>query len=145
MTSSRPPSWTAAGPTGARGSASGAASTGGEATRASDLYAVGCLLHELLGGERPFQAANVAEEIVRSQTEPAPLLTSVPAELAGLVRSVLVKGSGRRPSGAVALYARLLPGTRGLRPLPGWITPGPGDDPRHLYTAALTALRPVAG
>ncbi|MBE1532601.1 serine/threonine-protein kinase [Actinomadura algeriensis] len=116
--------------------------TGGEATRASDLYAVGCLLHELLAGERPFQAPNVVDEIVRSQSEPAPRLSSVPAELADLVRSLLAKDPARRPSGAADLHARLLPWTHGLRPLPGWTTGGLGDDPRHLYTVAVAALRP---
>lgn len=114
---------------------------GGEATRASDLYAVGCLLHELLAGERPFQTPRLVDEIVRSQTEPAPRLTSVPAELADLVGALLGKDPEHRPSGAGTVHGRLLPWTRGLGPLAGWTAADLATDPRHLYTAALAALR----
>ncbi|QFG22807.1 serine/threonine-protein kinase [Actinomadura sp. WMMB 499] len=114
---------------------------GAEATRAGDLYAVGCLLYELLAGERPFQSPRLVDEIVRAQTEPAPRPASAPDGLADLVAALLAKEPGRRPSGAGTVCSRLLPWTRGVGPLPGWTAPGLATDPRHLYTTALAALR----
>jgi serine/threonine protein kinase len=79
---------------------------------ASDIYSLGCLLLELLTGDVPFFAT--ADTSLRSHhlNTPAPSARSrragIPAELDGLVSSMLAKDPGARPT-AAAVYAALLP------------------------------------
>ncbi|MEU7746718.1 serine/threonine-protein kinase [Nonomuraea sp. NPDC049158] len=113
---------------------------GEPASRASDLYTVGCLLYELLTGSRPFQHDDLLREIARSQQEePAPI-EDVPDELEGLIRWLLAKSPGRRPETAVAVYQQLLPLIRDLPPLHGWVSRNISADPVHMYAAALSSL-----
>lgn len=114
---------------------------GAGASHASDLYAVGCLLYELLAGERPFQSPHVLDEITRRQSEPPPPLDGVPGELAGLVYTLLAKEPESRPADALSVYRRLRPWVRELPLIPGWIARDLATDPGHLYTTALAHLR----
>ena len=114
---------------------------GAEANRLSDLYAVGCLLYELLAGVRPFESRHILDEITRSQSEPPPPLDGdVPSDLAALVDELLAKAPESRPQDALAVYARLRPWISGVAPIPGWTSRDLQTDPTHLYTAALAHL-----
>ncbi|MFD7919734.1 protein kinase [Streptomyces sp. NPDC059740] len=75
----------------------------------SDMYSLGCLLHELLTGTTPFDGTgwNVLHQHVHAA--PAPLSTlrpGLPRELEHLVLELLDKDPGRRPTAAQVL-ARL--------------------------------------
>lgn len=113
---------------------------GEDASRASDLYAVGCLLYELLAGSSPFESRHILEEIARSQSEPPPPLPGVPSDLAALVDELLSKSPESRPPDALAVYARLHPWIREVAPIPGWTSRTLTTDPTHLYTTALAHL-----
>jgi serine/threonine protein kinase len=113
---------------------------GEPASRASDLYAVGCLLYELLTGSRPFQHDDLLREIARSQQEEPPPMEGVPAELEDLTRRLLDKSPSRRPDDAATVYHRLHRLIRDLPPLHGWVERGICTDPVHMYTAALSRL-----
>ncbi|MFD0902097.1 serine/threonine-protein kinase [Actinomadura sediminis] len=114
---------------------------GADASRLSDLYAVGCLLYELLAGVRPFESRHVLDEITRSQSEPPPPLHGVPSDLAALVvDELLAKAPEARSPDALTVYARLRPWIPGVTPIPGWTSPNLPTDPTHLYTTALAHL-----
>jgi eukaryotic-like serine/threonine-protein kinase len=102
----------------------------------SDLYSLGCLLHELLAGRPVFDGDSdfrLMEQHVRAQPRPLrELRPDVPADVEQLVIELLQKAPGRRPADAQAVYDRLLP----LLPVPG--TPvsdhdPPVPDPTALY------------
>ncbi|MDH6706247.1 serine/threonine protein kinase [Kitasatospora sp. MAA19] len=79
----------------------------------SDLYALGCLLHEMLAGEEPFRAPTALGVLRRHVDEPPvplrDLRPEVPPPLERLVLDLLAKQPADRPADAQAVYARLLP------------------------------------
>lgn len=68
---------------------------------ASDIYALGCVLHELLTGHPPFSGDNPAALLFQHvQTSPMPvaqLRPEVPAPLSDLVMQMLAKDPDQRP------------------------------------------------
>ena len=79
----------------------------------SDLYALGCVLHELLAGAPVFdgnvQYALWKQHITGTPTPLRKLRPDVPAELEELVLDLLAKTPEQRPADAYAVYERLLP------------------------------------
>lgn len=79
----------------------------------SDLYALGCLLHEMLTGEGPFRAPTALGLLRRHVDDPPvplrDLRPEVPAALERLVLDLLAKRPGDRPADAQEVYGRLLP------------------------------------
>jgi serine/threonine-protein kinase len=84
---------------------------GREATHASDLYALGCVLYECLVGAPPFAGRGVAEigfaHLVESPADPHELRPELPRDVGAAVLSALAKSPSDRPTTATAL-ARLL-------------------------------------
>ena len=81
---------------------------GGIATPASDLYALGIVLFEILTLEHPFAAARNADELMRAQLHDAPPRAShkeprVSAFLETIVAELLSKNPSDRPPSARAL------------------------------------------
>ncbi len=79
----------------------------------SDLYALGCLLHEMVAGEPPFRAPTALGVMQRHADEPPvplrALRPDVPAELEDLVLALLAKQPRDRPADVQEVYRRLLP------------------------------------
>jgi len=97
---------------------------GAPPTPASDLYALGVTLFQLLAGRLPHEGASMGELLRQAATEPAPALRSLRPELpppvAELVAALLAKPPGARPPGAAALADRLHALRSGFAPaLPG--------------------------
>jgi serine/threonine protein kinase len=109
---------------------------GSPATARTDLYALGCVLYELLAGHQVFEGSTPASLMLQHLEEaPRPLSRpDLPPALAALVRQLLEKDPGRRPVDARDVCHRLLP----------YVTPtGPLDDvdpAGHLYARVLVQL-----
>lgn len=82
-------------------------------TPQTDLYAFGCLLHEMLSGQRAFDADDeIALMYQHLEEDPKPLREldpEIPGELENLVFELLAKHPADRPENAWAVYDRLAP------------------------------------
>jgi serine/threonine-protein kinase len=83
-----------------------------DAGPAADLYALGVMLFEMLSGQLPFDAPDVATFFLKHLKEPPPSLRtrdpSVPAELDQLVMDMMAKEPKDRPVDAHRVHADLL-------------------------------------
>ena len=76
--------------------------------RRTDLYALGCIMHEMLTGTTPFDASSSALVLARQLDDtPPPLPDHVPAPLRILVERLLAKSPADRPQRAVEVRERL--------------------------------------
>ncbi|MFI6581762.1 serine/threonine protein kinase [Embleya sp. NPDC050493] len=96
-------------------------------TPRTDWYGFGCLLYELLSGDKPFVHVRGGLDIVREYltAEPRSLPAVVPVELATLTRHLLAKDPSNRPETADPVLAVL----RRFLPKEGAPAPNPGLDP----------------
>jgi serine/threonine protein kinase len=111
------------------------------ATPRTDLYALGCLLYEMLSGEPLFTASSPAA-LMRMHLEQAPAPLRRPdlaTALAGLVWQLLEKDPARRPASARETYDRLLPYIGPPGPL-GDINPAAARDGMQLYAQPVALL-----
>ena len=79
---------------------------------ATDLYALGCVLVELVTGRHPWPAASAEAWMLRHLTAPLPALATpdgdpLPAELVGIVRDMLERHARARAWQAAGLRLRL--------------------------------------
>lgn len=111
---------------------------GGEVTPQTDLYALGCVLFELLTGRPPFTAETPAATLHLHCRQPAPrvadLVMDCPVVLDQLVSQLLEKDPARRPGSAVEV-------ARQLRSVTQTVTVVPSKKP----LAARTSVRSPAG
>lgn len=116
----------------------------GSSTPLSDLYALGCTLHEMLTGQRVF-TASTSFALASKQVNDAPtgvrrLRPDVPAELAEVVSALLEKRPEDRPAGADQVYARLIGFATGLEHVPGELNPPHLPSPHRMYGAAVARV-----
>ncbi|MEK7863392.1 MAG: protein kinase, partial [Chloroflexota bacterium] len=77
-------------------------------TGASDMYALGVVLHELLSGMLPFQKSSTLELLQAIVSEPPPPVPAhVPRAVAALSSAMLAKEPGARPSSMADLVREL--------------------------------------
>ncbi|MGV9702754.1 protein kinase domain-containing protein [Streptomyces sp. NPDC003483] len=98
-----------------------------QVTQAADLYALGCVLYEMLVGVPPFTSESPFELAAKHTREEPTSITvirsGIPTELARLVDRLLAKDPAARPADAAAVRDALLPlaGQDGdASPLPHW-------------------------
>jgi len=84
-----------------------------QVTQAADLYALGCVLYEMLVGVPPFTSESPFELARKHMGEtPTPIAvirSEVPSELVRLIDRLLAKDPATRPADAVAVRDALLP------------------------------------
>ncbi|KAK1180017.1 PQQ-binding-like beta-propeller repeat protein [Streptomyces sp. NBS 14/10] len=77
----------------------------------SDLYSLGCVLHELLTGKLPFDATSAASmmsaHLTKTPVPPGRTRPGVPAALDDLVMELLAKAPEDRPASAARVHDRL--------------------------------------
>jgi serine/threonine protein kinase len=78
---------------------------------ATDLYAVGCILYEMLVGQTPFDGGTIVEIFESHLSDypepPVDLVRDCPAELSELVMRLLEKSPTDRPGDALAVQSAL--------------------------------------
>ncbi|MCC6623101.1 MAG: protein kinase [Deltaproteobacteria bacterium] len=122
---------------------------GGDVGPSADLYALGCVLFELLAGRPPFAGGARAELYVDHLLTPAPALPdplptggAAPPDLARLVARLLDKDPARRPADAAEVARALEGATAGDEPTPS----SAGRRPlRRALTLALAAALVAGG
>jgi serine/threonine protein kinase len=81
-------------------------------TGAVDLYALGCILYEMLVGRTPFDGRTIVEifeaHLNDFPKEPTELVRDCPDELSNLVMQLLEKSPADRPAEAAAVQAALV-------------------------------------
>lgn len=112
---------------------------GGRITPQTDLYALGCILHELLSGRLLFTADNEYQLMYQHiNATPVPLRQlrpDVPPDLEELVTHLLRKAPEARPTDVQEVYERLRPflPPAGAEPLPTGAGPVGVPDPTGLF------------
>ncbi|WBP87002.1 serine/threonine-protein kinase [Kitasatospora cathayae] len=85
--------------------------TGGRVDGRADLYALGCVLVELLTGARPFGGDSTPVLLYQHLNEPPPALDparlGLPPQVAGLIAELLAKDPQERPADARTVERRL--------------------------------------
>ncbi|MDT4992350.1 MAG: eukaryotic-like serine/threonine-protein kinase, partial [Actinoplanes sp.] len=117
---------------------------GGQISPQSDLYALGCILHELLVGTTMF-AGGSEFELMRQHVDEAPpalrtLRPEVPEALEKLVLELTAKRPENRPRDAYDVYDQLLP----FLPEPGSDPPSAGQIPASVPDPTLLYRHPNA-
>ena len=108
---------------------------GNQVDERSDLYSLGCVLHELLTGQPPFPAGEALAIMYQHRNTPAgprTLRPDIPAELDTLVLNLLAKAPADRPPDASHVAAALKTVPREARSRPG---SKPGNRPAGTLSA----------
>jgi non-specific serine/threonine protein kinase len=109
----------------------------GSAEPRSDLYALGCVLHEMLTGKQLF-TGETAYAVFDKQVKQRPSsVPRVPVALDELIQDMLEKDPERRPADANTLFERLQPFAVGLPMLPGFLTPATTPSPDRMYARVV--------
>ncbi|KAA9380123.1 serine/threonine protein kinase [Microbispora cellulosiformans] len=110
----------------------------------SDLYALGCVLYEMLTGARVFPGPSEYQTLhqqVNDEPRPVALLRrDVPSPLNDLVLALLAKMPEDRPPDAGTVFAELSHFAAGAVPLPGFVGAHPTNSPLQRYARALATV-----
>jgi|HubBroStandDraft_6_1064221.scaffolds.fasta_scaffold00022_31 serine/threonine protein kinase/tetratricopeptide (TPR) repeat protein len=117
----------------------------------SDLFSLGLVFYEMLGGDQPFQSDSLATTVARIVHLQPPELKNVPGPLAGIINRTLAKDPNARYPDAATLLDDLRRVQQGGKPRRSPFPPGAFHPFRMLAAlamvlvvlAALLAYRPL--
>ncbi|MEU7894556.1 serine/threonine-protein kinase [Nonomuraea sp. NPDC049152] len=109
----------------------------GVAEPRSDLYSLGCVLHEMLTGRQLFTGPTEYVVFEKQVKERPPSVPGLPAALGKVLSDLLEKAVEARPGDANLLYERLQPFAVDLPMLPGFLTPPSTPSPGRMYAKVL--------
>jgi serine/threonine-protein kinase len=121
--------------------------SGGKATAASDVYALGVVAYECLAGLRPFEGdSSVQVALQQIRDLPPPLQPTVPGDVRRLVEQAMAKDPAARFPDGAALRDAIDRVTASRSPVAGDRQPtGVLSAPSIARTAVASALAPTAG
>src|ERR1039458_8672313 len=82
----------------------------------SDIFSLGLVFYEMLGGAQPFQSDSLATTVARIVHEEPPSLKNVPGPLAGVISRTMAKKPDLRYANAAALLEDLRRVQQGGKP-----------------------------
>jgi class 3 adenylate cyclase len=120
---------------------------GGETTPASDLYALGCVLYEMVTGRPPFvgddTVAVISQHVNTAPVAPTWHNSECPADLQTLILRLLEKDAKQRPSSAEQVREALSSVSRGstIAPQPAGETPQ-AEEANPIYRRTFVGREP---
>lgn len=115
----------------------------GMSAPASDWYALGCTLHEMLTGQQVFRGSTAFAVMIKQVDEPPPLWRlrrDLRVELDRMILRLLEKKPEHRPADAGEVYRLLLPFVAELTPLPGVLNPPALPSPARMYPGVVSRV-----
>jgi tetratricopeptide (TPR) repeat protein/predicted Ser/Thr protein kinase len=110
----------------------------------SDIFSIGLVFYEMLGGEQPFQSDSLATTVARIVHVEPPPLKNVPGPLAGVVSRAIAKDPEARYPTATALLDDLRRVQQGGKPKRAPSPSGIFHQYRMLAAVALVAVALIA-
>jgi tRNA A-37 threonylcarbamoyl transferase component Bud32 len=111
--------------------------SGGPVDARSDLYALGCVLYEMLAGEAPYTGPTAQAIVAKAAAAPVPSLRPVRPDVPGAVDQAIRRALAKSPAGRFATAGEFSAALRS-----GGRRDGP---PRHKWLAGVTAALLLAG
>jgi eukaryotic-like serine/threonine-protein kinase len=106
----------------------------------SDIFSIGLVFYEMLGGEQPFQSDSLATTVARIVHVEPPPLKNVPGPLAGVISRSMAKDPEARYATASALLEDLRRVQQGGKPKRVAATPGTFHQYRMLAALAIVVV-----
>jgi len=85
-----------------------------------DIYALGCVLYEMLGGEPPFTGPSAQAVLARQITEPPRSLHVIRATVSPALQGVVERALAKAPADRFATAAEFVAALEHARRAPGW-------------------------
>jgi tetratricopeptide (TPR) repeat protein/TolB-like protein/predicted Ser/Thr protein kinase len=106
----------------------------------SDIFSLGLVFYEMLGGEQPFQSDSLATTVARIVHEEPPALKNVAGPLAGVISRSMAKNPEERYPNAAALRDDLRRVQEGGKPKPATSKAGASSRYRAVIATVIVAL-----
>ncbi len=84
----------------------------------SDIYSLGCLLYEMLGGDPPYTGSTPQAILARKVTDPVPSLKAVRETVPDEIEHVVIRALAKAPADRFATATEFVAALKGKEPVP---------------------------